>query len=115
MHVPYEIFSVKHVGAAVLYRIELHYTPTPCIFFIQVPSVPPQSPGASPEKVFHKVHNSTPLLAAAQHGSYIACNISPPTKYQAIDFPCLVVNVGSGVSVLKVEEDGTYSRVSGSR
>ena len=39
----------------------------------------------------------------------------PHTAWQTIDFPCLVVNVGSGVSVLKVESDGQYSRVSGSR
>ncbi len=39
----------------------------------------------------------------------------PNIAWQTIDFPCLVVNVGSGVSVLKVESDGQYSRVSGSR
>ncbi|KAF7307708.1 Pantothenate kinase [Mycena kentingensis (nom. inval.)] len=27
--------------------------------------------------------------------------------------PCLLVNIGSGVSVIKVDEDGTYERVSG--
>lgn len=47
---------------------------------------PLQGPEIKPEKLYHKT----------------------------IDFPCLVVNVGSGVSVLKVERDGQYSRVSGS-
>lgn len=28
-------------------------------------------------------------------------------------FPCLVVNIGSGVSIVKVDEDGSYERVSG--
>ncbi|KAK1925275.1 putative pantothenate kinase [Papiliotrema laurentii] len=28
-------------------------------------------------------------------------------------FPCLVVNIGSGVSIVKVDEDGKYERVSG--
>lgn len=28
-------------------------------------------------------------------------------------FPCLVVNIGSGVSIVKVDEDGTFERVSG--
>jgi type II pantothenate kinase len=27
--------------------------------------------------------------------------------------PCLLVNIGSGVSIIKVEEDGTFERVSG--
>lgn len=28
-------------------------------------------------------------------------------------FPCLLVNIGSGVSIVKVDEDGSYERVSG--
>lgn len=28
-------------------------------------------------------------------------------------FPCLLVNIGSGVSIIKVDEDGSYERVSG--
>lgn len=28
-------------------------------------------------------------------------------------FPCLVVNIGSGVSIVKVDEDGSFERVSG--
>lgn len=28
-------------------------------------------------------------------------------------FPCLLVNIGSGVSIVKVDEDGTFERVSG--
>jgi type II pantothenate kinase len=31
----------------------------------------------------------------------------------AAQFPCLVVNIGSGVSIVKVDEDGGFERVSG--
>jgi type II pantothenate kinase len=27
--------------------------------------------------------------------------------------PCLLVNIGSGVSIIKINEDGTFERVSG--
>ena len=29
------------------------------------------------------------------------------------EFPCLLVNIGSGVSIIKVDEDGRFERVSG--
>lgn len=43
-----------------------------------------------------------------------------PPQYQVVfqdqpspQLPCLLVNIGSGVSIVKVNEDGTYERISG--
>lgn len=36
-----------------------------------------------------------------------------PTGAEASPFPCLVVNIGSGVSIVKVDEEGRFERVSG--
>ncbi|GFZ45449.1 pantothenate kinase [Saitozyma sp. JCM 24511] len=37
----------------------------------------------------------------------------PGSGEAAPHFPCLVVNIGSGVSIVKVDEDGSFERVSG--
>lgn len=34
-------------------------------------------------------------------------------RHAAPQFPCLLVNIGSGVSIIKVDEDGNFKRVSG--
>jgi type II pantothenate kinase len=44
---------------------------------------------------------------------------NPPTYQVTFDpepaphFPCLLVNIGSGVSIVKIDEDGSFERVSG--
>ncbi|KAK8865885.1 pantothenate kinase [Kwoniella newhampshirensis] len=38
---------------------------------------------------------------------------TPSSKDLAPHFPCLIVNIGSGVSIVKVDEDGRFERVSG--
>jgi type II pantothenate kinase len=38
---------------------------------------------------------------------------TPSSGEEAPHFPCLVVNIGSGVSIVKVDEDGKFERVSG--
>ena len=37
----------------------------------------------------------------------------PTTMEEAPHFPCLIVNIGSGVSIVKVDENGKFERVSG--
>ncbi|WVQ85422.1 pantothenate kinase [Cryptococcus sp. DSM 104549] len=38
---------------------------------------------------------------------------TPRVDELAPHFPCLIVNIGSGVSIVKVDEDGSFERVSG--
>nr|XP_031861333.1 pantothenate kinase [Kwoniella shandongensis]KAA5528405.1 pantothenate kinase [Kwoniella shandongensis] len=38
---------------------------------------------------------------------------TPASDDLAPHFPCLIVNIGSGVSIVKVDEDGNFERVSG--
>lgn len=38
---------------------------------------------------------------------------APTSGLEVPHFPCLVVNIGSGVSIVKVDEDGQFERVSG--
>lgn len=45
--------------------------------------------------------------------SYQVTFASADSADAAPHFPCLVVNIGSGVSIVKVDEDGSFERVSG--
>jgi len=66
------------------------------------------------DQLIQSVAHTSPSLAAPERPGP-----SPP-KY-AVTFeenptpqlPCLLVNIGSGVSIIKVDEDGTFERVSG--
>ncbi|KZT73208.1 fumble [Daedalea quercina L-15889] len=71
-----------------------------------------------PDEVYYF---SDELIDAVSHPSGTLERPSPnPPKY-AVTFvqdptpqlPCLLVNIGSGVSIIRVDEDGTYERVSG--
>lgn len=71
-----------------------------------------------PDEVYYF---SDELIDAVSHPSGTLERPSPnPPKY-AVTFvqdptpqlPCLLVNIGSGVSIIKVDEDGTFERVSG--
>lgn len=71
-----------------------------------------------PDEVYYF---SDELIHSVSHAPPIMERPSPdPPKY-AVSFeqhptpqlPCLLVNIGSGVSVIKVDEDGSFERVSG--
>jgi len=47
-----------------------------------------------------------PTANPPQYGVIFEMNPAP-------QLPCLLVNIGSGVSILKIDEDGTFERVSG--
>ncbi|KAH9929742.1 fumble-domain-containing protein [Fomitopsis serialis] len=73
-----------------------------------------------PDEVYYF---SDELIDAVSHPGGTLERPSPnPPKY-AVTFvqdptpqlPCLLVNIGSGVSIIKVDEDGTYERVSGTK
>ena len=64
---------------------------------------------------------SVPTQTAASDGKIPLERPSPnPPKYSVSfeshptpQLPCLLVNIGSGVSIIKVDEDGSFERVSG--
>ena len=60
-------------------------------------SAPPPSQGADLER---------PSPNPPQYGITFESNPSP-------QLPCLLVNIGSGVSIIKVDEDGKFERISG--
>ncbi|EIW66732.1 hypothetical protein TREMEDRAFT_40740 [Tremella mesenterica DSM 1558] len=76
------------------------------------------------EELVYKVSHSVNLGKKIQDGELPRPSPSPPT-YQVTfaptpkedeetpHFPCLIVNIGSGVSIVKVDEDGGFERVSG--
>ena len=73
-----------------------------------------------PDKTSH--HPSAPHVTGSSGPSQeVLERPSPnPPKYNVSftadpnpQFPCLLVNIGSGVSIIKVAEDGSYERVSG--
>lgn len=62
---------------------------------------------------------STPTLDADGNPILERPSPNPPkysvsfAKHAVPQFPCLLVNIGSGVSIIKVDEDGNFERVSG--
>lgn len=61
----------------------------------------------------------TPTTSTEQDKSLPRPSPDPPSYKVTLDsdgkpqFPCLLVNIGSGVSIVKVDEDGSFERVSG--
>jgi len=51
-------------------------------------------------------HLERPSADPPQYGVILESNPTP-------QLPCLLVNIGSGVSIVKIDEDGTFERVSG--
>jgi type II pantothenate kinase len=66
------------------------------------------------DELIQSVAHTSPSLAALERPG-------PSAPKYAVTFegnptpqlPCLLVNIGSGVSIIKVDEDGTFERVSG--
>ena len=63
---------------------------------------------------------SNPDLAPEPERKNLPRPSPDPPSYQVTfdssgspQFPCLLVNIGSGVSIVKVDEDGSFERVSG--
>jgi len=62
---------------------------------------------------------STQSTGPSTNGELPRPSPSPPkynvsfAKHAVPQFPCLLVNIGSGVSIIKVDEDGNFERVSG--
>ncbi|KAF8514365.1 pantothenate kinase [Hysterangium stoloniferum] len=80
----------------------------------------------SDELIYSVSHQSKDAASSKQHDrlpdpSHVLERPSPsPPKYNVSfathafpQFPCLLVNIGSGVSIIKVDEDGNFERVSG--
>ena len=71
-----------------------------------------------PDEVYYF---SDELIHTVSHPSCSSERPGPETPRYAVTFegehmaqlPCLLVNIGSGVSIIRVDEDGTFERVSG--
>lgn len=61
----------------------------------------------------------TPITPASTNASFERPSPNPPSFAVTFEsnptpqLPCLLVNIGSGVSIIKVDEDGSFERVSG--
>lgn len=74
------------------------------------PLVPPAIPASAKLSMCNPVLSPLPLeRPSADPPKYAVSFESNPTP----QLPCLLVNIGSGVSIIKVEEDGSFERVSG--
>ncbi|RXW24588.1 hypothetical protein EST38_g1279 [Candolleomyces aberdarensis] len=71
----------------------------------------PQVPSPSPSATSPQLSQSAPPLErpSADPPKYGVTFESHPVP----QLPCLLVNIGSGVSIIKVDEDGSFERVSG--
>lgn len=86
---------------------EVYYFSDELIHSVSNPSAPAASssklelPKTGPNGVLERPSPDPPRFAVTFE--------SNPTP----QFPCLLVNIGSGVSIIKVDEDGKFERVSG--
>lgn len=72
--------------------------------------LPPPSPAAPPQA---QPELERPSPTPPQYSVTFATPSSDPSEEPEPNFPCLVVNIGSGVSIVRVDEDGGFERVSG--
>ncbi len=108
-HCFYELFS-NELGVEVLREDEMECLITGLKFLTLIP----EEVYSFSDQLAHDT--GTPIT-----GDIALERPSPnPPQYQvkfedrpAPQLPCLLVNIGSGVSVIKVDEDGSYERVSG--
>lgn len=99
-----------------------HTSESPSIPSQKSPSIsPPQSQTAesiskSKSKPSFKLPQTDlerPSPTPPQYSVTFATPSSDPLEEPEPNFPCLVVNIGSGVSIVRVDEDGGFERVSG--
>ncbi len=70
------------------------------------------------DELIQSVSHSAPVKNG-DNGVYERPSPNPPTysvtfeSHPTPQLPCLLVNIGSGVSIIKVDEDGKFERVSG--
>ncbi|ORY27889.1 fumble-domain-containing protein [Naematelia encephala] len=67
----------------------------------------------SEELVYKVSHPVEPLPRPSPTPPAYQVTFARPGEDDDVHFPCLVVNIGSGVSIVKVDEDGSFERVSG--
>ncbi|TFK77540.1 fumble [Pluteus cervinus] len=73
------------------------------------------------ESVSHHSHHEGKAASSTSSGTPALERPSPNPPQYGVSFlnnptpqlPCLVVNIGSGVSIIKVDEDGQFERISG--
>lgn len=81
-----------------------------------ITSIPNEAYHFSDELIDEVSHNAPPALAP---GELERPSPNPPNYGVTFEMdpspqlPCLLVNIGSGVSIIKVNEDGSFERVSG--
>lgn len=67
---------------------------------------PASTPNLTPPSTGPSVELERPSPNTPQYGVTFESNPTPR-------FPCLLVNIGSGVSIIRVDEEGNFERVSG--
>lgn len=94
-------------GSSTAGGVKMHVSPSP-----SPPSLPSSSSSAPTRD------DAGPSSSAT--GAVLERPSPDPPKYEITfennptpQFPCLLVNIGSGVSIIKVDEDGKFERVSG--
>ncbi|KAG8928028.1 hypothetical protein FRC02_007449 [Tulasnella sp. 418] len=108
-HKFYELFS-ETLGVEVLREDEMECLITGLKFLTLIPN-----------EVYHFSDHLIDSLSSADAANGVYERPSPnPPQYQVTfedkpkpQLPCLLVNIGSGVSIIKVDADGKYERVSG--
>jgi len=91
---------------------EVYFFSDELIHSVSHPDKPPQSPSSSTSNDLLKPTSDPsqelerPSPNAPQYNVSFATDPNP-------QFPCLLVNIGSGVSIIKVDEGGNFERVSG--
>jgi len=97
-HVPEEVFWFSE---ELVYKVS-HPSSSSSSAIIPPQTIPPSElPRPSPTPPAYQV-----TFAPTPSSSDIGGEVAP-------HFPCLLVNIGSGVSIVKVDEDGGFERVSG--
>ena len=89
---------------------EVYYFSDELVHHVSHPPPPAESLKLSKPVVDDPSSGTTPLERPSPNPpDYSVSFVSHPTP----QLPCLLVNIGSGVSLIKVEEDGRFERVSG--
>ena len=108
-HKFYEVFG-KELGVEVSREDEMDCLITGLKFFTLIPNE---------VYSFSDQLALTAVQAGVTEGVYERPSPNPPQYRIAFDdypnpqLPCLLVNIGSGVSIIKVDADGTFERISG--
>lgn len=117
-HKFYDLFS-ERLGVEVRREDEMECLITGLNFITSIPNEAYYFSDELISEISHNTTSSGAFDALPSPTSFERPSPSPPKygvtfeKNSSPQLPCLLVNIGSGVSVIKVDEDGGFERVSG--